>query len=164
MTGDAAWSFAREFYAHPGAAPALLRLQDEHGVDVPLVLVLLHTASGGASPDEAAVQELMRVSGAWARNVIMPLRQARRAIKAASPVQGALYEQVKAAELAAEEAIIRSLAPQTAAPAAASGATSPEAAAGAALETYRRLLGLAGRSFDPIAGLFAAARALRTAS
>lgn len=151
MRGDAAWSFAQTFYAYPGAAPALLRLQDDHGADIPLILILLYAAFNGGSLDAAAVDDLMRVTGAWAHDVVTPLRRARRAIKAAAPTEETLYGQAKAVELAAEEAIIRRTAPPSLAPGSPSGA-----AAGANLEAYRGLLGLAGRPFDPIVTAFAA--------
>lgn len=153
MSCDEAWAFAQAFYARLGVSSALLRLQDEHGADVPLILVLLHAARRGVLLDADAVGGLMRIALAWSREVVAPLRQARRSIKAATyDTPEGLYEQAKAVEQSAEQVIIR----QLAATLPAHGTNPPDLAAAANLETYRILQGLPEGSLDPIAAAFAA--------
>lgn len=148
MSCDEAWSFAQVFYARPGISSALLRLQDEHGADVPLILVLLHAARRGVLLDADAVGGLMRITLAWSREVVAPLRQARRGIKATTyDTPEGLYEQAKAVEQSAEQAIIRELAARLPA----HGANPPDLAAVANLETYRVLQGLPEGSLDSMA-------------
>lgn len=153
MSGDEAWAFAQAFYARPDVSSALLRLQDEHGADVPLVLVLLHAARRGVLLDTDAVGGMMQIALAWSREVVAPLRQARRSIKAATydTPQG-LYEQAKAVEQSAEQVIIRQLAVTLPA----SGPSLPDQAAVANLEEYRALSGLPEGSLDPITVAFGA--------
>ena len=152
MSGERAWTFAQRFYAHPGISHMLLRLQDDHGVDIPLVLVLLHAALGGRALDAASVDDLARQAGEWQHGVVAPLRQARRAL---GRDNDDLYERAKALELSAEEAIIRRLgdAPSQVADA------PPEVAAFVNLDSYRRLAGLPDDAFDAVLTAFVAYRA-----
>lgn len=149
MNGDEVWDFARSFYEDVGVSPALLRLQDEHDADIPLILVLLQAAGEGTVIPRAELEDLMHVAGDWARDVVQPLRAARRELKGGDTVR---YEEAKARELAAEEAIIRRLSARVSA----RGHVAPLEAACANLESYRELLGLAGGSFDTVLAAFAA--------
>lgn len=105
--GAEIWSFMLRLYARPGVASACLRLQDEAGVDVPLLLAAFFAVSQGHSlgADEAA--RLDADVAEWRRNVVQPLRALRRGMKADGTVQRlpegrALREDVKALELRAE--------------------------------------------------------------
>lgn len=148
MSGDQAWTFARRFYARPGVSAALLRLQDDHGVDIPLLLVLLAMAASGRSLDAAAIGDLARQAGEVQRDVVAPLRQARRALGRYGDEN--LYARVKDLELAAEEAIIRRLGDQSAC----SADTSAKIAAIANLDGYRRLARLVDDAFDAVLTAF----------
>jgi uncharacterized protein (TIGR02444 family) len=102
--GAAFWAFSLALYGRPGFPEACLALQDEHGLDVNLVLWLLWVGASGRGRVTAA--DLARADAAaapWRHNVIVPLRTARRALKG-SPVPGAeaLRTQVKAIELESE--------------------------------------------------------------
>jgi uncharacterized protein (TIGR02444 family) len=102
--GAAFWSFSLELYARPGVSEAVITLQDEHGLDVNLVLWLLWVGWSGRG--RAAADDITRVDAAaapWRHDVIQPLRTARRALKG-SPVAGAeaLRTEVKALELESE--------------------------------------------------------------
>lgn len=147
MSEETAWDFAQKFYACPGMSRALLQLQDDHGIDVPLLLVLLHGATVGKVLDKACAADLVGLADEWQHQVIQPLRESRRSLGlAAGGLAGALYEQAKAAELAAEEALIRRLVEawpegETAA---------PETAADQNLTTYRQLAGRFEGQFDAV--------------
>lgn len=108
MHGDSAlWRFATRFYREPGVAEACLRLQDEAGVDVNVMLYLLFLAGRGFRVRPQDMQRIEEVASAWRDHVVAPLRQIRRKLK--SPigvfdplVTGKLRDDVKRIELAAE--------------------------------------------------------------
>src|SRR5207248_3229403 len=112
-TADAAalWSFSLAFYARPGVGAACLALQDEHGLDVNLILLCCWLGwSGRGRLAAAELAAADRRVAAWRREVIEKLRAARRALKthpvAAAP---ALRRDVQALELRAERAAQRLL-------------------------------------------------------
>ena len=117
---EALWSFAVDVYAVPGVEAACLALQDEHGLDVPLLLTCLFLARRGAGLREEGLGPLMRLSTAWSTTVVAPLRAIRRRLKheavgAIDPeAAAATRKAVQAAELEAERAqlvmLFRSLA------------------------------------------------------
>lgn len=106
--GSAAWTHALQLYALPGVAPACLLLQDRLGVDVTVLLFAMHRGrhgAGVAAADLAAWDDTVR---GWRAEVVRPLRQMRRALKAslagAAPARtAAVRDKVAAAELAAEQ-------------------------------------------------------------
>lgn len=94
-------------YARPGVAPACLRLQDAHGLDVAMMLAVLHSGASGRVPSPEQIQALDEGCRAWRQTVIRPLREARQAMKshhwlASQPLVSGLRESVKEAELTAE--------------------------------------------------------------
>jgi len=108
------WPFATGFYARPGVEPILLRLQDEHGVDILLLIALLYAGRRGIALADSDVQDLVAQSEAWRSKAILPLRAARRGLKSPAgarpdPEQEELRIQIKSAELAAERLLIRRL-------------------------------------------------------
>jgi len=99
----ALWRFCLRVYAAPGAADACLALQDEAGVDIPLLLAALWSAVEGPGVlDAAALTALDAVVADWRDNVVRPLRRIRRWMKASGHAAHPLRERVKADELAAE--------------------------------------------------------------
>src|SRR5690606_3017000 len=98
------WTFATRAYAEPGVAEACLRLQDEAGADVCLLFAALWSAACGPGllgpEDLDALDDLV---APWREQVVRPLRQARRWMKAAGHDPDPLRDRIKAAELAAEE-------------------------------------------------------------
>jgi uncharacterized protein (TIGR02444 family) len=97
-------------YAAPGAAPALIALQDEDGASVCLLLWAAWTAVMGRSPDADALAEAARLARDWETSVIGPLRAARRGLKRlADPAPEALRAQIHDVELAAERALLEAL-------------------------------------------------------
>jgi uncharacterized protein (TIGR02444 family) len=79
------WNWAVETYARPGVKDALLALQDEHGVDVPLLLWRLWLAERGLEPEFLALQTALALSEEWTAGVVEPLRVARTTLKAPPP-------------------------------------------------------------------------------
>lgn len=105
---EESWAFALQLYAEPGVADACLRLQDEAGVDVMLLLTVAFAAvKRDVLLTAADIQELDAVCRPWREQVVQPLRAMRRALKSGPPpAPGAATErfrsQIKASELAAE--------------------------------------------------------------
>lgn len=100
--------FSSAYYDRPGVAHALLTLQDEHGLEVNLVLLCLFAASEGYPAfDEEAFGVFGRIAGRWSQEAVEPLRRARRGLKTMLPDEAAaeLREKVKALELEAEFAM-----------------------------------------------------------
>jgi uncharacterized protein (TIGR02444 family) len=118
--GDATrefWAFSLDFYRRPGVAEASLALQDRDGRDVNLVLWCLWTGWNGRG--RLAADDLARAEAAvapWRRDVVVPLRSVRRALKgSAVPDSEALRDRVKALELESERlqhGTLASLAPR----------------------------------------------------
>jgi len=75
------WDFAVAVYDAPGVRELVLRLQDRHGCDVPLLLALAWLDARGVALDDARYGALAEASAAWQREVVTPLRAARRALR-----------------------------------------------------------------------------------
>lgn len=97
------WQFSLAVYALPAVQAECLALQDAHDIDVN---VLLFSAwIGGCAGIRLSSTNLDRARGAveaWNRDVVKPLRQARRAAKALAPEAAALRQSMAEAELTAE--------------------------------------------------------------
>lgn len=105
---DALWAAITAAYARPGIAPLCLRLQDQGGIDVMVLLGLCYAARAlGAPLSPAEVQALRSRSEPWRAAAVRPARALRIALRA--PVAGVADDQregfrdrLKAVELAAE--------------------------------------------------------------
>jgi uncharacterized protein (TIGR02444 family) len=110
------WSFAIDVYQRPGVATACLFLQDVLGADISLLLFVIFSAREHRTAFEQA--DLDRMDGAiaaWRREVIWPLRSIRRRMKtgpepAPASATEALVQQIKAAEIHAEQIELAALA------------------------------------------------------
>jgi uncharacterized protein (TIGR02444 family) len=102
------WDFSLAVYRKPGVADACLRLQDEAGVDVNLLLFFCWL---GLTRDEALgeveIRDIVERTAGWRDHVVRPLRDVRRWTKGgaegmpAGPVE-ALRSRVKRIELESE--------------------------------------------------------------
>ncbi len=105
-TLDSLWDFSLALYAQPGVADACLRLQDEHGLNVNLLLWCVWLECKGLFPDQAQLEQAQRQTHGWDQNYVVPLRQLRQRMKAEFGTRDLAIEQVrrqiKEAELAAE--------------------------------------------------------------
>lgn len=109
---DSFWRFSLAFYGRAPVQAACLALQDRHGLDVNLLLYAcwLGLEEGAALTAAERDAALARVES-WRATAVLPLRAARRAIKAAGIADSAAaYEAAKAAELAAERVAQRLMA------------------------------------------------------
>jgi uncharacterized protein (TIGR02444 family) len=101
------WRFSLRFYRQPAVADACIRLQEETGVDVNLLLFLLWHATRKRALSAAEVAELEQRIGAWRDMTVIPLRGVRRALKSppalVAPATAELFRtRIKAVELEAE--------------------------------------------------------------
>jgi uncharacterized protein (TIGR02444 family) len=105
------WNFSLETYAGDGVAEACLDLQERRGCDVNILLFCCWLAASGRPTLTAErLRAILKVSDAWQREIVKPLREVRRLLKD-RPWAEALPETVDAArrrvadaELAAEHA------------------------------------------------------------
>jgi uncharacterized protein (TIGR02444 family) len=101
---EAFWAFSLDLYARPGVAASCLRLQDESGLDVNLLLLCCWIArSGRGRLSEADIAAAEARARSWRREVIAPLRAVRRGLKNLPDAASlALYAELKEIELRAE--------------------------------------------------------------
>jgi uncharacterized protein (TIGR02444 family) len=104
------WRFSLAVYADAAVQRECLTLQDEHGVDVNMLLFCAFAgAAHGVVLSEGAMREAADMVGAWHKDVVGTLRAARRALKPVAAEPGplnvpvaALRSRVKELELDAE--------------------------------------------------------------
>jgi uncharacterized protein (TIGR02444 family) len=105
--GSPFWRFSLRFYRLPGVAEACIRLQEESGCDVNLLLFLLWHGALGRRLATAEVERLEHDIAPWRDRTVIPLRAVRRALKSppglveASATE-AFRTRIKAVELEAE--------------------------------------------------------------
>lgn len=109
MTGDNPfWDFSLSVYRKPGVADACLRLQDEAGLDVNLVLFTCWIAGVREAPlSDAEMREVVALTQDWRERVVVPLRRIRRELKGGSeglPPEAveSFRSEIKRIELASE--------------------------------------------------------------
>ena len=111
---DALWTFATAFYARAGIEPALLHLQDERDLDVPVLITLLYAGRQGLVLSGEELDAMLALAANWQTKAIAPLRIARRALKppegtVTDLAQEALRRRIKEAELGAEHLLLTRL-------------------------------------------------------
>lgn len=140
------WDFSLRIYSSPAVQKACVELQDGSGIDVNVLLYMLWHASQGRRLDAADAAAVLEAVESWRVDVVVPLRTARRNLKAPppaldAPAAEALRAIVKKAELEAERlqqsALFTLELPSGAAP----GTVSPRVAAEANANAYANVLG-----------------------
>lgn len=109
------WDWALDAYAKPGMAEACLDLQDQYEQCTAYLLWSAWASSQGLDLDPQTLEAGHQLAKTWEAEVLQPLRQVRRFLKPtlANMPDGpreVLREQVKAAELAAEQTLMTRLA------------------------------------------------------
>ena len=152
------WRYSLRLYRAEGVADACLALQDRCGADVNVLLFCCWTGSRGRALSAREMRAALATVRRWQREVVLPLREARRALKriiadlpvaapgVASGTVGAdslarLRKRIAAEELAAEYVEQRFLADFAAGLPAATRVARPEAGVAGNLERYTGLLG-----------------------
>lgn len=101
MMKDTLWDFAVECYQRSGVAECCLRLQDDAGADVNILLAAAWLAEQGRCWQHDQVRELIVLCADWREHCVLPLRAVRRYLKNQTETP-ALYTQAKALEHEAE--------------------------------------------------------------
>ncbi|WP_160280158.1 TIGR02444 family protein [Cellvibrio mixtus] len=106
-TETSLWDFSLHYYGRPGVSLLCLRLQDEYGVNVNIVLWTLWLGHQGIHLDPAKLAQAIHETRNWDQHYVLPLRQLRRQMKAEFGVEDTSIEtvrvQIKHAELLAEK-------------------------------------------------------------
>ncbi|UIK08211.1 TIGR02444 family protein [Neorhizobium galegae] len=106
-TGQGLWDFALRLYGAPGVSEACLLLQDESGVDVPVLLFSAWLAKNSVALSPTEIARIDGLVANWRNEVIEPLRAVRRRLKngphpAPTEETQTLRNGVKAVELGSE--------------------------------------------------------------
>jgi len=96
------WEFSLSTYAADGVASAALAVQEELGVDINIILYASWLAELGLKLTYTHAQGLESHIARWRKEVVIPLRAARRAVRA-DLGSGVLYDELKAVELNCEK-------------------------------------------------------------
>ena len=102
------WEFSILLFADRQVAEACITIQDRHvavaDVDVNLLLLCTWAAANGAGAlDNAQINRAMAVVGPWRRDVVLPLRTARRTLeRGVEPVPHQYTQTVRSEVLGAE--------------------------------------------------------------
>lgn len=102
------WDWSMDVYTRTGVAERLLRLQDECGLNVNLILWCLWAGDHFTALKDQEVVSLVRLTEEWSDRITQPLRGVRRWIKGRdlpgdSEATNELRQGVKALELDAEK-------------------------------------------------------------
>jgi uncharacterized protein (TIGR02444 family) len=103
---ESLWDFSLALYAQPGVADCCLQLQDEHGVNVNVLLWCVWLGVRGYELDQAQLDEALDSIQGWHSRYVQPLRALRRQMKLEFGVKDegveAVRTSIKQAELQAE--------------------------------------------------------------
>ncbi|MFT6294371.1 MAG: hypothetical protein ACJATW_000645 [Glaciecola sp.] len=104
------WEFSGQLYSSPEVSAACLDLQNQHGIDVNLLLLCCWCGARGAELSETSLSQSIAYSKQWAEQVVKPLRQTRVWMKSnmpSDPIQQLGFQevrrQIKNVELSAEK-------------------------------------------------------------
>jgi uncharacterized protein (TIGR02444 family) len=75
------WEFSLRTYDRPEVADACLKLQDDYGLDVNLLLYCCWQGTRRRVLEPVLLERALEFSRPWAENVVAPLRHARRWLK-----------------------------------------------------------------------------------
>ena len=104
------WDFSVRVYGQPRVADACLALQDQHGLDVNLLLYCCWVGASRGAIRESDLKSAFEFSAMWSANVVRPLREVRSWMKTTGRQSECIPSadcmevraDVKATELAAE--------------------------------------------------------------
>ncbi len=95
------WQFSLALYAKPEAANYCLRLQDQHNMQVNLLLYSIWLTFEGCILEPSLIKQNSQLQN-WLTQIIPSIRYARKQVGEKSK-QDPLYKQLKACELTAEQ-------------------------------------------------------------
>lgn len=101
------WNFALSVYAYEAQRNVFLRLQDEYGLDVPMLLWCLWQGSQGIVVSRGVMAQARDFSLDWRTKHVEPLRALRRAWKDETGGKAGPLEDARQAVARAEQAVER---------------------------------------------------------
>lgn len=105
-SADTLWRDINAAWDVEGIPARALRAQDQHGLCLTLLLVMVALGQRGIAVHERALDALRPLIVRWHFEVLVPLRFARRALK---ETDANLYAQAKQVELALERRLVEEL-------------------------------------------------------
>ena len=102
------WDFSLQIYGKEGVAPACLKLQERHQIDVNILLYCVWAGHSGNRLERGHILALKDAVGEWHGDVVRSLRKARKSMKTVldgqppSPLTLALRAHVQKLEIDAE--------------------------------------------------------------
>ncbi|MEM8563771.1 MAG: TIGR02444 family protein [Pseudomonadota bacterium] len=139
------WDFSIALYEQPGVAASCIEAQDGWGADVNMLLFLAWRSQSGIPLQFEAIASLDAEISSWRSQVVTPIRELRRQLKAV-PGTEASRTLIQQAELAAERAQQDMMYSHTAA----SGLINNEQGLRAHLDLYAQFLNLPNDAFDDV--------------
>jgi len=105
------WRFSCNVYQHTDVQQACMRLQDQRGIDVLLLLFCCWSARLEGQLSITQLEKACEISAYWTDSCIRPLRHIRQDMKLKQGLEGwePLRKQIKSNELAAEKSLLDSL-------------------------------------------------------
>jgi uncharacterized protein (TIGR02444 family) len=96
------WQFSLQLYAESGVAETCLKLQNQHGGQVNVILWCLWLGGRGITLTSELLLLAARQLQPWQQQATVPMRDIRQNIKACAGADSLLYQQAKAFELELE--------------------------------------------------------------
>jgi uncharacterized protein (TIGR02444 family) len=139
------WEFSLAFYSRERVSAACLSLQNRRGADVNILLLCCWLATLGLKVDPAGLDAAIAAVAGWRRDVLEPLRAARRAVSDQFPEiaksdRQAIKHGMLSVELECERIAQEKIAAATSGQVAAEEGSTPLQIASAALEHYLDLV------------------------
>ena len=103
------WTYACELYQNPDLQAILLRLQDEHCLNINILLCMVWLGENRVLITDKPLTSLVDCIEDINSNVVQPLRQARRYLKTDGSLPTNCYESVRQMELDIEKILIQKL-------------------------------------------------------
>lgn len=102
------WQFSLEFYGHREVEKCCLRLQDDCGIDINVLLYILWLAARQRQVSNADIAAMDAAVTGWRTEVVAPLRGIRRALQAlgtgyTNTGANSFRDRIKVVELEAEK-------------------------------------------------------------
>lgn len=101
------WQYSLNCYAREGVERLCLRLQNQYGVNVNVLLWACWSAEQGVALEQVRLLQALRLIAPCQCDYVEPLRAMRNALT--SPMQQALRKKILAAELEAEKVVQHTL-------------------------------------------------------
>lgn len=102
------WNFSVKAYTQNGADKILLRLQNDFGLDINLILLLLWLEQNSYFINETVFNKLLSVSNSWQTTKLRPFRKKRQQARN-TPIYQALKDEELELEKQEQSALIKTL-------------------------------------------------------